>query len=518
MPRGRDPLWEYVIMDIGKVRCSFCNQEFVGAGITRMKYHLAKIAQKDVRPCTMVNDVVLEMAKKSIQQMEDNRSRSKKAKISDYMASMGSSSGVQPLNPHGSGDSNQSNPSHLHGSSTIPPQQTLNTLWKKEEKVAVDRLLSIALIDNNIPPYILRRESFINFVVAVANHGPGYYPPSSEKYRTTLLASLKEEAHEYVKSVQKSWEFTGCTIMSDGWKDGRSRPHTNLLVSSPKGSVFWKSECTVGKKDAKFVADFIGAAIEEIGAHNVVQVVSDNASTYIAAGHILEDRYPNIFKTNCAAHCLDLILEDIDKLPHVKSILEDARNIVKFMYKTQKVLDLMRAQTGGRELKRPGKTRFASQFLCLQSILKEEQPLRFLVASEEWRSADQCKSEEGLEVTLIIQGNTFWEAGRELIAVAVPLVKVLRLVDGDGSTTGYIYEAMDRAKEAIKKIYDDKFEKYSLFWEIIDRRWNKNLHSPLHAAAAYLNPQFWYKGITRYILTFNIPFLIYYFYFMLYSY
>ena len=34
-------------------------------------------------------------------------------------------------------------------------------------------------------------------------------------------------------------------------------------------------------------------------------------------------------------------------------------------------------------------------------------------------------------------------------SIIEPLVKVLRLVDGDKLAMGYLYEAMDRAKESI---------------------------------------------------------------------
>ena len=43
-----------------------------------------------------------------------------------------------------------------------------------------------------------------------------------------------------------------------------------------------------------------------------------------------------------------------------------------------------------------------------------------------------------------------------MFAISEPLVKVLQLVDGDKPTMGYLYEAMDRAKEAIRAYYDDK--------------------------------------------------------------
>ena len=58
---------------------------------------------------------------------------------------------------------------------------------------------------------------------------------------------------------------------------------------------------------------------------------------------------------------------------------------------------------------------------------------------------------------------------------------------------GKIYEAMDRAKEAIIKAFNEKKEKYSEVFKIIDDRWESQLHRPLHAAGYYLNPEFFYS-------------------------
>ena len=60
-----------------------------------------------------------------------------------------------------------------------------------------------------------------------------------------------------------------------------------------------------------------------------------------------------------------------------------------------------------------------------------------------------------------------------------PLVKVLKLVDQDKkSTVSIIYEAMDRDKLTIKASVK-QWEKY---WEVIDRKWEGQLHNHLHAA------------------------------------
>jgi hypothetical protein len=81
--------------------------------------------------------------------------------------------------------------------------------------------------------------------------------------------------------------------------------------------------------------------------------------------------------------------------------------------------------------------------------------------------------------------------------VSESLVKVLRLVDSDKPTKGYLYEAMDRAKEVIQAYYVGKgshrFRRKMLLWDLIDTRWTGMLHRPIHAATVFLNPAFSYK-------------------------
>ncbi|XP_058782252.1 uncharacterized protein LOC131656576 [Vicia villosa] len=58
---------------------------------------------------------------------------------------------------------------------------------------------------------------------------------------------------------------------------------------------------------------------------------------------------------------------------------------------------------------------------------------------------------------------------------------------------GYIYEAMDQAKEQIQTSYNIKKKSYQPLWKIIDNIWDKQLHRPLHVAGYYLNPMLHYK-------------------------
>eukprot|EP00253_Pinus_taeda_P006302 PITA_06302 len=117
--------------------------------------------------------------------------------------------------------------------------------------------------------------------------------------------------------------------------------------------------------------------------------------------------------------------------------------------------------------------------------------------SEEWRALPMsCKPEGESICRLVPYQEDFWVGVQEVCAVTEPLVKVLRLVDGEKHAMGYLYEALDKAKESIWAYYDDKgdegFQRQLLLWGVIDERWNNTLHRLIHAVGIFLNPTFSY--------------------------
>ena len=60
-----------------------------------------------------------------------------------------------------------------------------------------------------------------------------------------------------------------------------------------------------------------------------------------------------------------------------------------------------------------------------------------------------------------------------------PLIKVLRLVDGDDKPTmSFLHEAMEKSKLAIQAYY----RYYKKYWKIIDDRWGRQLKHDLYSA------------------------------------
>jgi hypothetical protein len=69
-----------------------------------------------------------------------------------------------------------------------------------------------------------------------------------------------------------------------------------------------------------------------MGVENVVWIITGNVSNYVFVGKLLEEKQPTNLWTPCRAHCLDLMLEDTSKLEWVKRVVDQAKNITRYIY------------------------------------------------------------------------------------------------------------------------------------------------------------------------------------------
>ena len=93
-------------------------------------------------------------------------------------------------------------------------------------------------------------------------------------------------------------------------------------------------------------------------------------------------------------------------------------------------------------------TRFVTSYLTLEWFHKEKVNIRKMFISDEWILSKLSKEPKGKEAAKVVLMPSFWNSVVYTLKVMTPLVKVLRLLDGERkSTMGYIYEAKDKAKE-----------------------------------------------------------------------
>ncbi|CAL5187058.1 unnamed protein product [Lathyrus oleraceus] len=196
--------------------------------------------------------------------------------------------------------------------------------------------------------------------------------------------------------------------MCDGWTNNINHTHImNFLVYCPKGTIFWKSvdASDVDSRNIDYYFQLLDKVMEEVGEEYVVQVVTGNEAALKAIGQKLMEKRPHLYSSSYAAHCLDLCLKDIGKRKIIHNLLSEAKMVTTFIYNHTYIMSLMKKYTGGRDIVRPGVTRFATQFLQLQAIVIQKEGLENMFNYEEFRKPkyDKEKNGSGYEARKIVE-------------------------------------------------------------------------------------------------------------------
>ncbi|ERN11963.1 hypothetical protein AMTR_s00184p00031620 [Amborella trichopoda] len=173
---------------------------------------------------------------------------------------------------------------------------------------------------------------FPPMISAIQIVGPGIKPP--KELSGPILDEEVEEVKKWIEEYKQSWPRTGITLMSDGWLNKVSKKDfLNFLPYSPKGTAFLSSKDVSGtKKDANFYVRLYDQIVEEVGDKHVVQFITDNARACVSAGSKLMDKRKHLVWTLCAAHSIDVMLEEIGEIEIVKETLDEARCIKEIVY------------------------------------------------------------------------------------------------------------------------------------------------------------------------------------------
>ncbi|XP_026451192.1 uncharacterized protein LOC113351419 [Papaver somniferum] len=529
--QNKDPAWKWAKCKdpafSKKLSCVLCNKEMRGGGITRLKEHITQI-RGNVSSCLkasaeVINEIRLadniKKLKKSHRDDVDAMYRRTKSdeksdadtdnedldvqeveKVSNVGTASGSQEVVQSQRKRKfKRQSNYRGPIDLlmQTDHHKTQQATLERNSSVKEKLLKDAWKSISawMTENSISFNTVRCPSFQEMIYAIGEYGKAMPAPSYHQIRTNLFKEQLEEMKKFVDTFRIHWKRYGCSIMSDGWTDGKKRHLINFLVNCPKGSVFLKSvDASDRTNDADFIRELVKEVINDVGKENVVQFITDNGSNFKKAGKDLMLEYPNLFWTPCGAHCVQLMLEELgDKLTRIRTAVILGKRLVTYIYAHFQVLCLMRKMTGG-ELHRSTKTRFATQYYTLESLQKYKNPLQMMFVNDRWAKSRFAKENVGINALKIVTSSTFWEDVDYSCSVLKPLVKVVRLVDIERKPTmPCFYDAMRIARDQLEKNFSEDYDTWAVINACFEKRWKKNFNHALHCAAYYLNPSIFYN-------------------------
>ncbi|XP_054801457.1 uncharacterized protein LOC129305454 [Prosopis cineraria] len=443
-----DPTWEHctaIPNEKGgkpRLRCLYCGKEFGGGGIHRMKQHLAG-KKGDATSCKSVPHDVRYRLEENLKEIDQKRPAKKLRKEEDNPLEVDDGI-VQEIIPLSSSQLAKRKASTA-GDKFFAPRTSSgaqpgiqSAFAGKEALHRADLAVVRWLYDCCIPMNAVNSVYYQPMIDAISTIGPGYKGPTYHAVRTKLLQDMKKE-------------------------------------------------------DAQNLCNLFMDMVAFAGADNIVHLVTDNAANYKAAGRLLNDKFPSIFWSPCAAHCLNLILLDIGKMEIVSSLATRASMVSKFIYNHVFLLAWLRKREGWTEIIWPGATRFATTFIALKSIYEHKHDIQALITSKTFIESRYYKDSKAKDVTMIVLDNQFWNTCKIVVEIVKPLVRLLRIVDSDDRPSlGYVYDGMYRAKRAIKNTFRHKKSLYKPYTSIIKRRWDSQLRQNLHAAAYLFNPAFLY--------------------------
>ena len=267
-------------------------------------------------------------------------------------------------------------------------------------------------------------------------------------------------------------------IMFDGWTGPTKLSIIIFMVYSKGSTIFLKSVDASDKiKDNKYIYGFLKDEIKEVGEANVVQIITNNGSAFVKAGKLLMKKY-NLYWTPCAAHCIDLMFEDIGKRATISELITNARKITNFIYNHGWLLAKVRKVCGG-DIVCPGVTKFEINYIALESLLKKRADLKKIFISDEWTFNKLSRSTIGHEVEVLMFDHTYWEKVSKLVSIYEALYTVIRIIDFEVvPTMSFVYELIWVMKQNLHQLNAKDWVK-----TIIADRWDRTLKHPLHAAS-----------------------------------
>ncbi|KAK9993540.1 hypothetical protein SO802_023243 [Lithocarpus litseifolius] len=378
-------------------------------------------------------------------------------------------------------------------------QPSINSvLVGKEKKWRVDMAVARWMYDACIPINAMNPSYYQPIFNAVASYSRGYRGLNYHALRVPSLREAKREVQLIVDSHRSYSANISCTIMADGWTYTRYKTLINFLVYCPKGIIFIHFVDTFNLvKDAINLSNLFDEIVNWVGPANIVHLVIDNTTNYVAARRIFCGKYRNISWLPCVAHCLNVIFKEIGKMDHVAKLTKRASKITVFIYNQVALQAWLRTRKNWMEIVRLGPTRLATTFIALQSLKEHKHDLQALMTSKFYVESRYAKDKKAKAVVKIILDNQFWNDCHVIVHIMSPLIRLLRIVDSNEKPTmGYVYKGTYRVIDGIKKNFKDKKRLWEPYVNIIKDRWDNQFYRDIHAVSYWLNPAFQYDSST----------------------
>ena len=176
------------------------------------------------------------------------------------------------------------------------------------------------------------------------------------------------------------------TLSLDGHKDGKHRSVMTTSILKLGLSTFHSViYMLIRQADAEGFADICREIMGSEGA-GFIAVVADNTGPNRLMLRLLQVDYPYMFMLGCFVHVLDLLIEDLAKIPAFAKCAADVHFLIAFVKRHSLIWEaylILIKQFGVNELKLFPATRFAYMYLNIGATHYVQRG-RVVYACERW--------------------------------------------------------------------------------------------------------------------------------------
>ena len=360
--------------------------------------------------------------------------------------------------------------------------------------------LARGLFSAGVAPHVLENKLLKRGLLSVAEAGAGWRPPSRKELLGTLLDAEHASVKRGIAEARSTTARVGVVLVGDGATNVNREPILNLLSVQGNRVEFIKAQDCSGKvKDARFIADDVINVINALeDPQSVVAVLMDNATR--AAWPLIEAACPWVVCGPCGPHVVDLLLEDVGRLPFFKQLFLKAQTLRVFVRGHGHVLaayNLVKKTA----LIIPAGTRFCSSVIGLSNLEANREALvstfgapAVLAAMAKVKN-DKLEGEHATVGALfahlqhLVTDMDFWTECEWAKAVMKPIAKLLRFMEQDAPTASKVYQAWYLVQTAIEEMEGLPADLKKDILDCIAYRWDYG-YTMIHGAGYVLDPEF----------------------------
>lgn len=370
--------------------------------------------------------------------------------------------------------------------SPAPKRQTKLTAFVERGQESVNvkfqKLFFKAMINRNVQ-FVFANDSFFNDALALAK----LTFPSDTHCSTKMLDDLYAEATAFIKESIDSSPFI--SVRFDGFKNVTNDSIQSIVVKTIDKSFFYRSIDSKGKDDQHYLSTMMIEVVKELGAQKVASIGGDNAAAVKKACELVIKSPGNeeILLVSCIVHVINLILQDICSLDHIKQVIDQAKLITSTVNRS-KVLkgrfsEIQREVGASTTLKIFCSTRFYTALDVLDSVLVNRPVLEKLAIDEQARKPLEDKTE--VKKLMLDVDNKFYSKSSEALGVITEISSCIRKMERDSSRLSDVTPMFNAIRQILVGYEEEMVD-------ICDRRIAKYLKQ-YHHLATLLDPRYLHK-------------------------